>query len=529
MITFTSYILISVALATGFDIEGRNSTAATVTTNFIFEDSESVNVPNFLVRLLAVLDDSKIPLYLTDLILNEPSKLNISSEDIISLFDIKYINISEARRILDNFNVSSSAVFSIEGFDAFLTELKLDFVTTYTNIVDEMNLTPADQLTFLDSLGINAMEFSFAFQFGNPYIEFRKGNFSNDLFVQAVKNINRTTEEVFNVCRNQFMSEILKLSAEQNFIILGKYGITVNKLKNLWNLLNVSMEKPHKIPIFRDLLHNITQDINLNFPLGILTRDNQLSTNNAVVGLFEGKPIQVNASRFDNSTVWSVSDVLNSSMPNIMVLLLENTQLSADNDSFAILGKTTEDLENCTFISVDSNGTIGTELVYKIINDGDILRFNSTKFLTNVSKGSPLVCSTKVYGLASKVSSGVVVLDSFATRENFDNEIPDGNRPEGDIPDEIKPIDKPDDNKPDDDKPDDDKPDDNKPDDDKPDDSNQDDSIPDDHKPDGDEPEDNRPDDDDSDDSMLQESNATIILGSRVLFLVLHLSRYLLT
>lgn len=468
MIRFTVSLLIPIIFASGFDFEIRNGTTNEMTngttngmtnettngtTNGMTNETTTDNhtkiltddVPSFLVKLSAVLNDSKVPPYLTNLILNQPSESNITMDDILTLYGLKTINITGTKKMLTNLNISSSEVFSAKGFEGFLTELQLDFKTVYTNVVNNLQVEPVDQLTFLGSLGIDPILFSFALQFADPYTEFKKGNLSTESFINAIQGINRTSEEVYNNLRNQFVNEILKKSPEENFSVLKKYGVENNKFGNLWNILNVSSRTPHQILVFDQLLHNVTSEIDKHSPLAILTSKDQVTTNKEALRYFEGKPVSVTGFILGNNTELRILNIQNSSKPNIMILTLENVINYSDNTSYASVAMTSEQLRNCTLVSINSNNTIVNETVIYIENHREILKLNLTHSFSNISMGSPLICSNKVYGLVKDIFSGIVTLDSFwrdipSTTPKPDNNKPDGNKPDGNKPDGNKPV-----------------------------------------------------------------------------------------
>lgn len=416
MIISSAYFLILIALSTGkeLNLEIRNETAAdNATSTNSSEILIDTNIPNYLVRISAVIDDLQVPEYLTNIIINRSSTYNIRSDDVLSLWGLKTVNISDFERILSSLNISSSSVFSLNAFESFLTELQLNFNEIYSNIVKEMAIDPSVQLTFLESIGVNSFSFSFALQFSDSFVEFKKGNFSKDLFVTALKTINITSGQLFESCRNQIINGILRKSPEDNFLILQKYGIDAKKISMLGKTLVVDASRPNQIPVFENLLRKVLWEIDHASPLAILVRYNQVIINKRISDMFLDKPIKIVAQDLDYNNTWPVLNTQNSTMPDIMLLSLEKTHSPSDPKRYATLASTKNSLENCIFFSVDNNRTKIFEIVSSVENTGGLLKFNSSLFSSDVSMGSPLVCANKVYGLAEEVSAGVVTLKAF--------------------------------------------------------------------------------------------------------------------
>lgn len=388
------------------------------TTSSVLETTTSNNVPDlpkYLFKLSALIDDSKVPAYLTNLIQNEPSKSNISSDDILTLYGLKNITLEQFENLLTNLNISASTVLSQVGFEIFMNELGLDFSTIYRDLSDKLNLTSSNKITFLDYLGVDARSLIIEVEFGNSSYEiFKKGNLSNEAFINAISVINKTTEQFFEVILANVVNGVIQRTPEEILRILKRYEGNLNKLTLLWNLVNVDLEVPHQIAVFEKLFIKMTSKIDGYSPLGILTDNNQITTNKAVVELFQEQPIKINAQYIGDNTTWNVSYKQNSSWADIMVLTLDNCQLT--NVSYAVIASDKIDLQDCVFFSIN-NGTLIYENVSTTQNNGVTLVFNSTIFKSDVPVGSPLVCDNKVYGLAKNISSGIVTLNSFAMKD----------------------------------------------------------------------------------------------------------------
>lgn len=423
MLKITISLFICIAFVTAADEPApyNSSTTSSIspTTSSVLETTALNNVPDlpkYLFKLTALIDDSKVPAYLTDLIRNEPSKSNITSDDILTLYGLKNISLEKFVNLLTNLNISASAVLSQVGFEIFMNELGLDFSTIYRDLSDKLILTSSDKITFLDYLGVDARTLIIEVEFGNSSYEiFKRGNLSSEAFINAIGVINKTTEQFFEVVLANVVNGVIQRTPEEILGILKRYEKNMNKLSQLWNLVNVAPEVPHQIEDFEKLFMEMASKIDGYSPLGILTDMNQIITNKAVVDLFQAQPVKINAQYVGDNTTWNVSYKQNASWTDIMVLTVDNLQLLS-NVSYAVLASDKIDLQNCVFFSIN-NGTLIYENVHTTQNNGDTLVFNSTIFKSYVPLGSPLVCDNKVYGLATNISTGIVTLNSFAMKD----------------------------------------------------------------------------------------------------------------
>lgn len=413
-------LLIFITSSSGQNIE-VNRKMKTINNSGIKIDTKP---PDYLMRISSVIEDSKVPEFLSNVIPTKSSGHNISTDDFLTLYGMKTISFTEFKTILSSLNISTSSVFSEIVLENILTDFGINFNKFYANIMKDLQLTQKEKLKLLQTLGIDPKSFSFNLEFGDAFVDFKKGNVFKGDFLMALKSVNKTVIQIFDTCRKEIINAIVNKSIEQIFDALQKLGLDRSKLTFALRAFKVDSSKARKIKSIDKLLNDLVLEIENNSPLGVLVRYDKVITNRKIEDMFNNRPLNITVQHLYENSKDVVVIVQNTKLLDIVSLDFNKTAAPKDNNTYAITASTKEALKNCVFFSLDAKKSIVFEIPEKIENNGRFLRFNSTKFSSKVSVGSPLVCYNKVYGLAENVLEGVVTLQALIKIDTGERNVP---------------------------------------------------------------------------------------------------------
>nr|CAI5862176.1 unnamed protein product [Callosobruchus analis] len=366
---------------------------------------------DYIVKFILNMDESKVPYYIVNGIYSNRFEGNITVDDVIDLYRIRQLSLDQAKLVLNSLDVRTSTVFSEDTFEMIMKELKLDFITFYTNVFLTTFGTTGEPLRrFLEILDIDLTAFTSAIVLGigDPLDVVKGGNFTN--LEPALKEIGKTPNDLYKASMNTFADAAIKLPLREFVTILNKNGLTEAKALSLWNTIGIDIRDIYLNQDFNKLLLETNMDLRKEV-VGVLIGDNRIVTD-INVGLFlkQAKQIsRIQATTLNNTVELKDIKPAHSSFESMAVLDFQSEH-NTSHISYGMLDKT---VENCTFITL-RNDTLVSEIVIPVDKKTHI-EIESKTASDYVIPGSPLVCDHKVYGLAreSGHSSGVIVLDNF--------------------------------------------------------------------------------------------------------------------
>nr|CAI5818766.1 unnamed protein product [Callosobruchus analis] len=155
------------------------------------------------------MDESKVPYYIVNGIYSNRFEGNITVDDVIDLYRIRQLSLDQAKLVLNSLDVRTSTVFSEDTFEMIMKELKLDFITFYTNVF----------LTTFD-IDLTAFTSAIVLGIGDPLDVVKGGNFTN--LEPALKEIGKTPNDLYKASMNTFADAAIKLPLREFVTILNK-------------------------------------------------------------------------------------------------------------------------------------------------------------------------------------------------------------------------------------------------------------------------------------------------------------------
>lgn len=366
----------------------------------------------FLIHLDFSLNNSTIPSYILNIVYNTASEHNITTSDLLSLFAINSTNITATQLVLEQLNVTESAVFSLDGLQYGLTLFNLTFRDFYNDFLEQHNLAGTTNLRdALIVLGIDVAQFSMGMQYGSPdpWEEFSKGNFSLEKWEEACSLLGISVEESWGTAKLLFIKQIQLIydDVDEFLVLLELHHISLGEALVIWDQLKVDVDQG----VFGDLLQSVWSKVANQTILGAVTGVNQAVIHRKVFETFSTdlEVLKVKASPIDSDDVYDVLTVNDTTYRDLVVLHLNSSaakvvEISPNN--------TQQDLVDCTLVSVFNHSVVSYSVAQAIYSNHSY----SIGGLVNdtVVSGSALICNNTLYGLVRGVEEGVVVVDGFA-------------------------------------------------------------------------------------------------------------------
>ncbi|KAJ8955663.1 hypothetical protein NQ318_008532 [Aromia moschata] len=385
--------------------------------------TESPSVPvkptyDFVVEIGFNLNEDKMPEYIVDIIYDNSTEKSITVDDILSLYELKTIELDNIIEVFDSLGIQSQNVFSLDGFDKFLTETRLDFKEFYNKvIIGRLNITgyPLRDLLVALEIDINTFSMSMAYGDPDPYEVFKKGNFTKEAVDTALEKAGTTLEELFLACRDEFLSKATDINTENIIGSLLKYNFDKVKALKLWNVLYLNMENVYRVPAFKQLLSDLSRELNQNPLLGVLTSPNNITINRKAYETWRSEKdiVTLYVESISHKFILQITDTVDTELDNI--LILKSIAIEPYDEvalPYVEIGKSSGELVNCKFVTV-LNGTLLINDVAVVTNHGTYLQMPKNN-ITELIPGSPLICHEKLYGIAREIKSAEIILDAFS-------------------------------------------------------------------------------------------------------------------
>ncbi|KAJ8924172.1 hypothetical protein NQ315_006956 [Exocentrus adspersus] len=371
---------------------------------------------DYIVQIGFNLDEENVPEYLVNLVYTEASSKTITTDDIFSLYGLKTIDRTTTLNFLEKLGFSTEKVFSLDGFDKFLTELRVDFKEFYNRvIIERLNITGNPLRDVLVALNIDINNFSMGMAYGepNPYDEFRKGNYTNEAVLSALGKADRTLDELFVACRDEFVGKALTFTPERIVEILVRYDFGKDAGLSLWNALGLTMEDVYAVPRFKQLLNELNRELNKVPCLGVLTGTTNISINRKVYETWSNDEnvVQPYAESVTRKFILQVLEKEGTEWDNIFLFRAKAVEpYDGDIPSISI-GYMKEDIQNCKFVTLENETIVTTDVAnaHRHGNHMHIPKGNATSLIP----GSPLICDKKLFALAREISGDDIILDTF--------------------------------------------------------------------------------------------------------------------
>ncbi|XP_018569104.1 uncharacterized protein LOC108909280 [Anoplophora glabripennis] len=379
--------------------------------------TEILQIYDYIVEIGFNLIEDRVPEYLVNILYEQTPNVLITTDDILTLYGLKTVDRITTLDFLRQLNISVENVFSLDGLDKFLTELRIDFKEFYNRvIINRLNITGNPLRDVLIALNININNFSMGMAYGDPdpYEEFKKGNYTYEAVVSALEKANRTLDDLFIACRDEFVTKAISIDSNGIIDSLVKYNFNKNRALNLWRILGITMEDVFRVPGFKQLLDDLKSELNKEPCLGVLTAANTITINKKVYNTWSDDEdlVQPFAESISSRSILQIVDKVDTELDNIILLKVTSLELYAADVKYIEQGKSDSDLQNCKFVTLNNESIVVSD-VARAVNHASY--FNIPKGnITNLILGSPLICENKVYGLAREMSGDEIVLDSFS-------------------------------------------------------------------------------------------------------------------
>lgn len=409
----TMKLLFLICLIQVNSIHSIPSEVTTFSTTSLPASAGTTGIYDYLVQIAFNLVEEKIPEYLVNIIYDQSP---VTTRDIVTLYRLETIDRTTTLDFLWKLNISIETVFSVDSLDKFLTELKIDFKGFYnTVIINKLNVTGIPLRDLLTTLNIDTYNFSTGMAYGDPdpYEEFKKGNYTYETLVSALEKTNKTLDDLFEACRDMFVTQALTLDSKHIVSSLGKYGFGKRKALDLWRVLGLTMENVYAVSSLKNLLDEFEKKLN-NVPnLGVRTAMNGITINKKVYDTWNSDdPIQPYAEFVSSKFRLKIIDEVDTELDNIILLRAAVLESQVEHTAYIAKGIATGNIKNCQFITLDRN-VIVTINVTDAVNNASYIQIPKGN-ITDLVLGSPLVCNGRVYGLAREISGDEIVLDSFS-------------------------------------------------------------------------------------------------------------------
>lgn len=403
-------ILASAVQSVPKDVTTSSTTSSPTTT-------EIIDIYDYIVLIGFNLVEDKVPEYLLNIIYNQTSAEIVTTQDILTLYGLETVNRTTTFDFMRKLNISLELVFSLDGLDKFLTELSIDFKEFYNIVImNNLEISGSSLKDVLTTLNVDSSTFSEGIAYGDPdpYQEFKKGNYTYETVVAALEKANKTLDDLFDACRDEFVAKALTFDSNSVLSSLGKYGFGKSKALALWRVLGLSMENVHTVPSAKKILDDFKEELNRVPNLGVRTAVNTITINKRVYDTWNDDEdlIQPYAQPVSGKFVLQIVDKLDTELNNIILLRAAALDPPVSKGTYIEKGTAKGDVKNCQFITLDNSSIVTIDVVNAVDNASYIHIPKGN--ITNLVLGSPLVCNTKVYGLAREISGDEIVLDSFS-------------------------------------------------------------------------------------------------------------------
>ncbi|KAJ8979035.1 hypothetical protein NQ317_005139 [Molorchus minor] len=346
------FLLAAISISKGLPKEDVTESTTSVYT------SESPSGPSYdyVVEIGFNLNEENVPEYVVRIIYENSTEKSITTDDVLDLYGLKNIELNEILDYFDKLNIQSNRIFSLDGFDKFLTELRIDFKEFYNRVlIGRLNITGYPLRDLLVTLEVDINNFSMGMAYGDPdpYEVFKKGNFSKYSVESGLQTGGRTLEDLFLACRDEFLMKAATLETSKIVDSLSKYNFDQSKSLELWSQIGLTMENVYKVPSFKRLLNDLSRELNKVPSLGVLTGPNNITINRK---LYE---------TWQNKEHFYVDDTELDQILLLNVVLIEPNE---DDLPYIDIGTASNNLINCKFITLN-NGTVVIRDIAMAVNE----------------------------------------------------------------------------------------------------------------------------------------------------------------
>lgn len=365
---------------------------------------------DFIVKIEMEIKDESLPEYAV----NEIYRGIIPINDIIDVCKIQLLTLKDTENLLKKLRYDPKKVMNVESFEAITQHLNISFGTTYKVLIDKLN-GGRQVKEFLESLGFNLEEFALAYTIGDDQRSWelvKQADFSKTSLSNALLKLGKNVDDLFVACRDLLIESAL-ISGTDAAVILKKFNVEQNKFLLFWKLQNITRDNLWKAASFNKSLEDLRLSLKNPTMWGVLTDSKRVATNKIIIEMMQ-RHLWIG-----NIVATSISSSSALSLIPYKYKVLDNVLLVGYEEKHKlprISYKVSKDhnLKNCQYVTI-FNGTFLTENVIpsSIKNNSIEIECSHELSAKELIIGSPLLCDSKVYGLARKIESNRIIFDTF--------------------------------------------------------------------------------------------------------------------